>query len=110
NEKPAKICMPLATVPELKTIRRLTLAAGRFFGPDELDRQICVLGSGIKKDLFPDEDAIGKKIAVNDQQYEVVGIVRDRTIGSGLFGGEELDAIIYLPQEAVRRLTQTKQI
>lgn len=110
GSQPAKICMPLATVPEIQEIRRLQMASGRFFRADEMDRQICVLGAGIKKDLFPNEDPVGKKIAVNENEYEVVGVVRDRSIGSGLFGGEELDAIIYLPQTVVRRLTQTTQI
>src|SRR5436190_16158289 len=94
GEKPASICMPIATVPEFREIRRLDMDAGRFFTADEMEQAVCVLGTGVKKDLFGAEEALGKKITVNDQPYQVIGIVRDRSIGSGLFGGDELNAII----------------
>jgi putative ABC transport system permease protein len=102
--------MPLATTPTFKEIRRLTLSSGRFFGEAEMDQKVCVLGSGIKKDLFKDEDPVGKTITVNDQEFRVVGVVKERTIGSGLFGGEELDALIYLPLTVMQRLMKTNQI
>jgi putative ABC transport system permease protein len=110
GDKPASICMPIATTPNLKEIRRLALESGRFIGPEDMDRQVCAIGMGIKKSLFPDEDALGKTISVNDKPFEVIGVVKDRSIGSGLFGGDELDAIVYLPKNVVERLTQTKQI
>jgi putative ABC transport system permease protein len=110
GDKPAGICMPIATVPEFLKIRRLALAKGRFLTDAEQDQPVCVLGTGIKKDLFGAEEALGKKITVNEQPYTVVGVVGERSIGSGLFGGEELDAIIYLPLKAVQRFTKTRQI
>ncbi|HEU4754961.1 MAG TPA: ABC transporter permease, partial [Armatimonadota bacterium] len=110
GDQPARICMPIATTPNFQSIRRLGIATGRFFTAGELDRQVCAVGMGIKKDLFPNEDAIGKTILVNDHPFTVVGVVKERNIGSGLFGGDELDALIYLPLGAVQRLTQTKQI
>jgi putative ABC transport system permease protein len=75
-----------------------------------MDQQVCVLGVGAKKDLFGAEDPLGKEITVNDQPYRVIGTVKERNLGSGLFGGEELDAIIYLPLTTVERLTKTSQL
>ncbi|MGV3722560.1 MAG: ABC transporter permease [Actinomycetota bacterium] len=110
GDQPASICMPIATTPEFFGIRRLQMEQGRFFTGSELNQSVCVLGVGVKKDLFPTEDAIGKEITVNEQPYRVVGIVRERKLGSGLFGGDELDAIIYLPLTTVERFTKTSQL
>jgi putative ABC transport system permease protein len=108
--KPASICMPVGTVPDLMGIRRLKLAAGRFLTEADMGQRVCAIGSGIRKDLFPAEDPLGKAISVNDQKYRVVGVVGDRTIGSGLFGGNELDAIVYLPLKTVEAIAGTSQI
>jgi putative ABC transport system permease protein len=110
KDQPASICLPIATVPSFPNIRRLKLATGRFFSAAEMDQQVCVLGTGIKKDLFPDEDPLGKEVTVNGHPFKVLGTVSERNLGSGLFGGEELDAIIYLPLTAVQRLEKTRQI
>jgi putative ABC transport system permease protein len=110
GEKPASICMPIATVPDFSHVRRLGVASGRFLTESDLDKQVCVLGVGVKKDLFGEEDPLGKSISVNDREYRVVGVVRERNIGSGLFGGEELDAIIYLPLTTIQRISETKQL
>ena len=108
GDRPAQICMPIATSSEFPHIRRLEVAAGRFFTGAELDLPVCVLGTGVRKDLFAAEDPLGKHIVVNDQSYRVIGVVRERSIGSGIFGGEELDAIIYLPIGIVHRLSETR--
>ncbi len=110
GKKPADICMPIATTPEFPLIRRLRVDGGRFFTEAEMNEQVCVLGLGIKKTLFGTEDPIGKPVAVNGAEFRVVGIAAERSIGSGLFGGEELDAMIYLPQRTIMRLMESKII
>ncbi|MFN3648114.1 MAG: ABC transporter permease [Armatimonadota bacterium] len=103
GEKAAEICMPIATTPEFQSIRRLTLQDGRFFTGAELERKVCILGKGIKQDLFGEEPAVGKEISINDTAYRVIGVAAERSIGSGMFGGDELDALIYLPFSAVEK-------
>lgn len=110
GDQPATICMPIGTTPEFFGIRRLQMETGRFFTREELDQQVCVLGMGVRKDLFGEDEPVGGEITVNDQPYRVIGVVRQRNLGSGLFGGDELDAIIYLPLTAVERIAQTSQL
>ncbi len=105
GEKPASICMPIAVTPDFAAVRKLTVDRGRFFTEKELDQPLCVLGMGVAKDLFGEKEPIGETISVNDTPYQVVGVVKERSIGSGLFGGEELDAIVYLPLKAVEKAT-----
>jgi putative ABC transport system permease protein len=110
DDTPASICLPIATTPDFLQIRRLQIAAGRFFTDEELDQAVCVLGTGVRKDLFGEEDPVGQAVTINNDEFRVVGVVSERTIGSGLFGGDELDAIIYLPNAVVARLTAISQI
>lgn len=108
GERAAQICLPIGVMPEHLVIRRLQIHQGRFFTHDELDAPVCVLGMGIARDLFGAEDPLGKEVLVNSTAFRVVGVVRERTIGSGLFGGEELDAIVYLPLKVVERVNQIR--
>jgi putative ABC transport system permease protein len=110
KEKPASICMPIATTPDFYAIRRIQTASGRFLGAEDQNRSVCVLGVGVRKDLFGEADPIGKEITVNEHPYRVIGTVRERNVGSGLFGGDELDAIIYLPLSTVEHVTKTSQL
>jgi putative ABC transport system permease protein len=81
---------------------RLTLQQGRFF--DEWDErshaQVCVLGAGVRRDLFVDGEAVGRFIKVNDVWLKVVGVLAPDSLlgGGGDSGGAgEGDGDIYLP-------------
>jgi len=110
KDQPASICMPIATTPEYAAIRRIQTSSGRFLATADMDQPVCVLGVGVQKDLFGTVDPLGKQVTINDQNYRVIGTVKERNLGSGLFGGDELDAMIYLPLKTVERLTKTTQL
>lgn len=100
GDRSPPLALPLATTPPFARIRRLRIASGSFLTPERMGQQVCVLGMKLKEELFGDDDPIGKRVGVNDRKYEVIGVVGERNLGSGLFGGEELDAILYLPLTA----------
>lgn len=54
------------------------LAFGRGFNPLDLEREtkVAILGSGINKDIFLDEDPIGKEININGLSFKIVGILK----------------------------------
>lgn len=58
----------------------LQVDAGRFFTEFEEahNRRVMVLGYGPSKDLFPNQDPIGKWIKVENHEYEVVGTMESR--------------------------------
>ncbi len=89
-------------------LTNLTVAEGRFLDKrDEAEHaQVCVIGDGIRRELFGYEAPIGRVVKVNDLWLEVVGILS----GSGgssvqgvAVGSTDLD--IYLPAStAIRKL------
>jgi putative ABC transport system permease protein len=54
---------------------QVDLHAGRFFSEEESRHHVpvCVIGADIEKALFANEDPIGKVIAVDGRQLEVIG-------------------------------------
>ncbi|HEY1813438.1 MAG TPA: ABC transporter permease [Kofleriaceae bacterium] len=60
-----------------REIAGLSLAEGRFLDlPDQRDHaQVCVIGAGVRRDLFGADPALGKDVKVNDVWCEVVGVL-----------------------------------
>ncbi|MEM9388258.1 MAG: ABC transporter permease [Pseudomonadota bacterium] len=93
-----------AVSPTFFDLTSLEADRGRLFG--EADNrayaQVAVLGSAAAQDLFPNGEAIGKRIKVNHLWLEVVGVLRDRQLDNQQFEGREIGGEsrnIYLPLE-----------
>jgi putative ABC transport system permease protein len=73
--------------PEVMDVTELTMLQGRMFtdGEDARAAHVCVLGHDTWQELFGDQPAIGKDIAVESGLYTVIGVldVRKRPFGSG---------------------------
>jgi putative ABC transport system permease protein len=77
------------------SVENAEIESGRFFTKEEemsLAR-LAVLGSEVAADLFGGGDAIGKKIKIGDQSFEVIGIFKER--GSTAFSNQ--DTAIFMP-------------
>ncbi len=88
-------------------ISRLKLSEGRFLDAlDERDHaQVCVVGSGVRRDLFGYGPALGSDLKVNDVWLTVVGVLQDEG-GASSFQGVQLGATareIYLPVTTASR-------
>jgi len=66
------------------------VAGGRFFGAeDELNRRrVVFLGNEIAKDLFGDENPVGKTMLINNAPYTVIGVMQKKT-QMGVYGGPD---------------------
>ncbi len=79
----------------------LVVAEGRFLDPadEEEHGQVCVIGPGVRRDLFGFGPALGRDLKVNDVWLEVVGVLADSGAGSS-FQGVTVGSTaheIYLP-------------
>lgn len=82
---------------------------GRFFTKteDEKGDRVAVLGFKINEELFGSVDPVGKNIKINNQTFEVIGVVEEK---GGSFGGPSFDTYIYIPIESYFRLFDTRQV
>jgi putative ABC transport system permease protein len=72
-----------------------TIAEGRFFTPDEVQRssKVCVIGWELKEKLFAYKDPVGQEIKVRGIPVTIVGVEESR----GSFFGDNLDRHLYIP-------------
>jgi len=82
-------------------LSHLTLQEGRFLDPlDETTHaQVCVIGPGVRRDLFGYGPALGQVLKVNDVWLEVIGVLAASGEGTS-FQGVQVGSVmneIYLP-------------
>lgn len=76
-------------------LSNLLIAYGRYLDETDLDSRsrVVVLGQKVAKNLFGEEDPIGKKIKINKLQFRVIGILQKA--GTQYF--TDMDQIIAMP-------------
>ena len=103
--------------PRHAVLANLTLAEGRFLDPldESTHAQVCVIGSGVRRDLFGYSPAVGQLVKIDDVWLEVVGVLAgdDAAPAAGGPGGKEAAAAagpagwasreIYLPLSTADR-------
>jgi putative ABC transport system permease protein len=112
----------VATTEDYGRINRFQMAVGRFLvdaedqvaeGDDRRFRLVVVLGATVAEDLFPLDNPIGQTVVFNREQYEVVGVIKERTARSAGAGQsqEDFNKDIYIPiQTAKSRFGQRVRI
>ncbi len=80
----------------------LTLAEGRGLDPDDERHhaQVCVIGAGVRRDLFGGDPALGKDVKINDVWCEVVGVLAKDSSNTSSIQGVAVsssDGEIYIP-------------
>ncbi len=85
----------LGVTKDFLTVRTFDIANGRFISNKDLKsaRNVAVIGSEINKDLFTNNDSIGKRIRIKDQSFNVIGIMEPK----GAVFGSNQDKNIYIP-------------
>ncbi|MDD4333615.1 MAG: ABC transporter permease [Candidatus Pacebacteria bacterium] len=80
---------------EAPNIEKIEIAEGRFYTTEEENSAslVVVLGSGVKEDLFGDEEAILKTVNIKGLSFRVVGVVKERGGASMM----SFDDIVYIP-------------
>jgi putative ABC transport system permease protein len=85
----------MGTTANMLIIEDKTIAEGRFFTPDEVQRssKVCVIGWELKEKLFAYKDPVGQEIKVRGIPVTIVGVEESR----GSFFGDNLDRHLYIP-------------
>ena len=96
----------LGTVPWYDATYGIQMAGGRWL--TTLDQHkidnVCVLGAGIARTLFPRSDPVGESLWLGEFAYRVVGVAAERWKASGAGSSEEADddRTVYIPLTAAR--------
>lgn len=78
------------------------VGAGRFFNKDEEKNmvKVAVLGSQVKENLFGESDAVGQKIKIKKEAFEVIGVMKKK----GTVAFQNYDDQIFIPITAAQKI------
>ncbi len=103
----------VGTTPPYQTASRLTLASGRFLANlDVQDRKrVAVLGAAVAKALFPLGDALGQRIRLGHEVFDVVGVLEGRAVARGRTGpirSRDVNRAVFVPLPSLDRGTDPR--
>jgi putative ABC transport system permease protein len=81
---------------------------GAWFTKEDVDKQsnVVILGNKIAQDLFPNSNALNKKIIINSRDFKIIGIADKK----GSLGGGGDDSYIYAPSKTVSSMSGSDKI
>lgn len=102
---------PLLTAADAEwfQMHSANLKEGRFYEPNT-DALECVLGSVAASQLFPDEPALGQRVVINDQEFQIVGILESGNGEQSLFSMQGFQNVAYIPFRAFVKSNPNAQI
>jgi putative ABC transport system permease protein len=91
-------------------VRNWEVDEGTYFdeAQEKSAAKVCVLGSELKKNLFEDEDPIGKVIRVKSIPFRVIGTLKSKGESGGWFNRDDMIAVPYTT--VMKRLTHQDYI
>jgi putative ABC transport system permease protein len=100
----------LGTSPEYLAVMGMKVApGGRWITETDMRSfaNVCVLGGGVAKTLFPMSDPLGKVIKATGNRFKVVGVLEKLGRRSGSTG-RSVDDCLYVPKStSIRRFGET---
>lgn len=111
-----RVCTPRVQCvpPEYKHVTGRVVSQGRFLtASDERSvAQVCVLGFEVARYLFPYEQALGQRVKVGGDYFEVVGVMLGRmpTGSAGADPSTEVSGDIFLPLHTGQKIFGERQV
>jgi putative ABC transport system permease protein len=81
---------------------RMRVRGGRFLPPLDPDQgaPVAVLGPKLKRELFGEENCLGRHVRISGQRFMVIGFMEPK----GQFLGFDIDDSVYIPVASARQL------
>jgi putative ABC transport system permease protein len=82
-------------------IRDWSIDSGRFFDENDVRamRKVVVIGQTIARNLFPDQDPIGKQLRLRNVPFEIIGVLAEK---GQTASGRDQDDVILAPYTTVQ--------
>jgi len=84
------------------TVREISIESGSTFNEEQVRNisKVAVLGNNIAKDLFDDENPVGKTIRISGSNFKVIGVAAPKGGAMGLV----FDDMIYIPITTMQKI------
>ncbi len=99
----------VATTDELPLILNQQIKYGTFFGPNDLDKQIVVIGKTVAQNLFGENAPVGKSLQLHGQRLVVAGVL-EQFNSSPLSPTADYNSAIFVPYQTGKKIASQTQI
>ena len=85
-------------------VNNWTMTSGRFFSDKNVQNRerVAVVGQTVVKNLFADEDPVGKEIRVKNIPFRVIGVLKSK--GNGTMGNDQDDTVLIPYTTSMERI------
>ena len=85
----------LGSTENFSKVNNRFVESGRDFTRDDIThrRSVCVIGSYVAKNIFPEGSPIGKELNVRGHRLKIIGVFREK----GAFLGQSMDNMLVIP-------------
>jgi len=92
----------IGITPSILKILNYQTEKGGFITDNHYERQlkVCILGSNLSRELFSYDDPVGKSVKLNDQWFEVIGVMQTKALFTETIGelaARDLNNDVYIP-------------
>jgi macrolide transport system ATP-binding/permease protein len=89
------------TTPALLDVRDWEIAEGEPFSDRDVRNasKVCLIGTTVEHELFPDESPIGKEVRIRNVPFQVVGVLAPK--GANMLGQDQ-DDIVLAPWTTIK--------
>jgi putative ABC transport system permease protein len=96
--------------PDYLRIKEWTTGAGDFFTERDVNLRAkkAVIGMTVAKQLFPDDDPVGKRFRIANTPFEIVGVLESK--GSNAMGSDQDDIVMVPLSTAISRLRRSRYL
>jgi putative ABC transport system permease protein len=90
----------VGTTRAMLEIRHLKMSTGRFLPANAPEAAVCVLGTRVQRELFPEANPLGQLVRIGDWRFRVIGVMAPRGTSIGM----DLDDVVEIPVDTSLRL------
>lgn len=107
GDKSAKSTL-IGITPSFIQILNYKIDKGSFITKDQYDKhlKVCVLGAGLTKLFFANQDPVGQMVKIDDQWMEVIGTMESKAVFTetvGELASRDLNNDVYVPLSTFNR-------
>ncbi len=98
----------IGITPEFQRVRNLYVEIGQFVSDEDVEgrRRVVVLGRTVKRELFGEENPLGRFVTLADSRYRVIGIMERKGVSLGF----DIDDLVFVPVRSAQDLFDTDRL
>jgi len=108
HQERSRQVMVIGSTADFRLVRELRVTSGRFLPPGDVESfpPVVVIGRKVARELFGEEDPVGRRVRVGDWRMRVLGVLAARGTQMGL----DMDEAVMVPVAAGLRMSNQSSL